>query len=67
MLATPEYYRSYSPVLKNALDWGWRPQGQNKWAKKPVAVIGGTPYMLGAFGAQNHLRLVMMYLDIYVL
>ena len=67
LLATPEYNRSYSPVLKNALDWGSRPEGKNKWAKKPAAVVGCTPYMLGAFGAQNHLRQVMMYLDMYVL
>ena len=63
LLATPEYNRSYTSVLKNALDWGSRPQGQNKWAKKPVAVIGCTPYALGAFGAQNHLRQVLVYLD----
>lgn len=67
LLATPEYNRSYSPVLKNALDWGSRPEGTNKWAKKPVAIIGCTPYMLGAFGAQNHLRQVVMYLDMPVL
>jgi chromate reductase, NAD(P)H dehydrogenase (quinone) len=67
MLATPEYNRSYSPVLKNALDWGSRPQGNNKWARKPVAIVGCTPYMLGAFGAVNHLRQVIMYLDMYVL
>jgi chromate reductase len=67
LLATPEYNRSYSPVIKNALDWGSRPEGKNKWAQKPAAVIGCTPYMLGAFGAQNHLRQVMMYLNMYVL
>lgn len=63
LLATPEYNRSYSPVLKNALDWGSRPEGQNKWKGKPVAVVGCTPYKLGAFGAINHLRQVLMYLD----
>lgn len=63
LLATPEYNRSYSPVLKNALDWGSRPSGKNKWRKKPVAVIGCTPYTLGAFGAQHHLRQVLAYLD----
>lgn len=63
LLATPEYNRSYSPVLKNALDWGSRPEGQNKWKNKPTAVVGCTPYMLGAFGAQNHLRQVLTYLD----
>jgi len=67
LLATPEYNRSYSPVLKNALDWGSRPQGQNKWDKKPVAVVGCTPYNLGAFGAVHHLRQVLVYLNMYSL
>jgi chromate reductase, NAD(P)H dehydrogenase (quinone) len=65
LLATPEYNRSYSPVLKNALDWGSRPEGQNKWNKKPAVVIGCTPYALGAFGAQHHLRQVLVYLNMY--
>ncbi|HEY4151376.1 MAG TPA: NAD(P)H-dependent oxidoreductase [Chitinophagaceae bacterium] len=65
LLATPEYNRSYSPVLKNALDWGSRPEGQNKWNKKPALVIGCTPYALGAFGAQHHLRQVLVYLNMY--
>jgi chromate reductase, NAD(P)H dehydrogenase (quinone) len=30
---------------------------------KPVAVIGCTPYNLGAFGAQHHIRQVLVYLD----
>ncbi|ACU03169.1 NADPH-dependent FMN reductase [Pedobacter heparinus] len=63
ILATPEYNRSYSPVLKNALDWGSRPQGQNKWDKKPAVVLGCTPYNLGAFGAVQHLRQVLVYLN----
>jgi chromate reductase len=63
LLATPEYNRSYSPVLKNALDWGSRPEGTNKWKGKPAGVIGCTPYNLGAFGAQHHLRQVLVYLD----
>jgi len=67
LLATPEYNRSYSPVLKNALDWGSRPLSKNKWAQKPTAIIGCSPYLLGAFGAENHLRQVTMYLDMYVL
>jgi len=65
LLATPEYNRSYSPVLKNALDWGSRPQGKNKWDGKPAGVIGCTPYALGAFGAQHHLRQVLVYLNLH--
>ncbi|MBK7882529.1 MAG: NAD(P)H-dependent oxidoreductase [Chitinophagaceae bacterium] len=67
LLATPEYNRSYSPILKNALDWGSRPQGQNRWNKKPAAVTGCTPSVLGTFGAQNHLRQVLTYLNMYTL
>lgn len=58
IFATPEYNRSYSPVLKNAIDWGSRPEGKNKWAGKPVAPLGCSPYSLGGFGAVNHLRQV---------
>ena len=63
LLITPEYNRSFSPAIKNALDWGSRPEGKNRWNGKPVAVAGCTPYALGAFGAQNHLRQVLMYLN----
>lgn len=65
ILATPEYNRSYSPILKNALDWGSRSQGQNKWDNKPVIVLGCNPYNLGAFGAVDHLRQVLVYLNMH--
>lgn len=64
LFATPEYNRSYSPVLKNAIDWGSRPQGKNGWDKKPAAVVGCSPSTLGAFGAVNHLRQVLMYVNV---
>lgn len=67
LFATPEYNRSYSPVLKNAIDWGSRPQGANKWDKKPAAVVGCSPYSLGAFGAVNHLRQVLLYVNTYTM
>lgn len=63
LLATPEYNRSYSPVLKNAIDWGSRPDGKNMWDGKPAGVIGCSPYRHGGFGAVNHLRQVMMYVN----
>ncbi|MGF7072356.1 NADPH-dependent FMN reductase [Mucilaginibacter sp. 3215] len=67
LFATPEYNRSYSPVIKNAIDWGSRPEGKNNWDGKPAGVIGCSPYQLGAFGAVNHLRQVLMYVNMPVL
>lgn len=63
LFATPEYNRSYSPAIKNAIDWGSRPDGENAWESMPAGVVGATLYNLGAFGAQQHLRQVLMYLD----
>ncbi len=59
LMVTPEYNRSMSPVLKNAVDWGSRPAGQNSWDGKPAAVIGVTPGALGALGAVMALSPVM--------
>lgn len=63
LFATPEYNRSYSPVIKNAIDWGSRPDDENAWEGMPAGVVGSTLYNLGTFGAQQHLRQVFMYLD----
>jgi chromate reductase len=63
IFATPEYNRSYSPVIKNAIDWGSRCDGDNAWEGMPAGVIGATLYNLGTFGAQQHLRQVLMYLN----
>ena len=40
LFVTPEYNRSLPGALKNAIDWGSRPWGQNAWSDKPVGVIG---------------------------
>jgi len=56
LFVTPEYNRSIPGALKNAIDIGSRPYGQNVWAGKPAAVISATPGALGAFGANHHLR-----------
>ena len=67
LLVTPEYNRSFSAAIKNALDWGSRPDGVNVWDGKPVGLAGCTPYNLGAFGAQTQLRQVLMYLNMHPL
>jgi chromate reductase len=63
LFVTPEYNRSFSPALKNAIDWGTRPWGQNSWAGKPAAVIGATPGSTGTATAQNALRGIVAVVD----
>lgn len=63
ILATPEYNRSISGVLKNATDWLSRPYGTNSFAGKPVLIAGVSSGKIGTAVAQSHLKQVMVYLD----
>ena len=63
LFLTPEYNRSVPGVLKNALDHGSRPYGQNVWTGKPAGVIGASIGAIGTALAQQHLRNVLSYLD----
>lgn len=63
IIATPEYNRSISGVLKNAIDWASRPYGQNSFARKPVLVAGVSGGKIGTAVAQSHLRQILLYLD----
>lgn len=63
LIVTPEYNRSIPSVLKNSLDWASRPGGQSVWGNKPAAIAGYSPYSLGAFGANHHLRQVLTFLN----
>lgn len=67
LFITPEYNRSFPGVLKNAIDWGSRPYGQNLWNHKAAALLGASPGAIGTFGAQHHLRQVLAYLNMRVL
>jgi chromate reductase len=67
LFVSPEYNRSIPAVLKNALDIGSRPYGQNLWSEKPGALIGVTPGKLGAFGASQQLRQTMAFLNIFLM
>ena len=58
LLATPEYNRGMSGVLKNALDWASRPPDQALKAK-PVALIGATPGGFGTRAAQFQIRQIL--------
>ena len=59
VFVTPEHSRSIPAVLKNALDWGARPWGQNSWTGKLAAVTGTSPGAIGTALAQQHLRQIL--------
>ncbi len=67
LFVTPEHNRSIPSALKNALDWGSRPYGQNCWAGKPAALCGASPGAIGTAMVQAHLRSVLGYLDVPLL
>ncbi len=56
LFISPEYNRSLPGALKNAIDVGSRPMGQNRWAKKPVGLFGASPGAIGTAVMQAHLR-----------
>ncbi len=55
VISTPEYNRAPSGVLKNALDWVSRTEG-NPWQDKPVAVLSAAAGRAGGELAQHILR-----------
>lgn len=63
LFVTPEYNRSIPGGLKNAIDWGSRPWGDNSFSRKPSAVIGASPGLLGTAVAQQNLRSVLSFCD----
>jgi chromate reductase, NAD(P)H dehydrogenase (quinone) len=67
LIATPEYNYSIPGVLKNAIDWASRPQGDNSFDGKPVAVMSASTGMLGGDRAQYQLRQVFVTLNMYPL
>jgi chromate reductase len=64
LFVTPEYNLSMPGVLKNAIDHASRPYGQNAWAGKPAGVLSASIGAPGASMAQQHLRNVLVYLDV---
>src|SRR3954447_20871341 len=47
LFVTPEYNRSISGVLKNAIDVGSRPYGKSSFLGKPIGIISNSPGPLG--------------------
>lgn len=63
LFVTPEYNRSMSAAMKNALDVGSRPYGSSVWDGKPAAVVSVSQGAIGGFGANHHLRQTLVFLN----
>ena len=66
LIVTPEYNRSMSGVLKNAIDWASRPPDQ-PFDGKPTAILGASPGMIATAVAQYDLRRCLSVLNALVL
>ena len=66
LVVTPEYNKSLSGVLKNALDWVSRTKDA-PWAGKPVAILSATAGRSGGERAQYATRLCLMPFQAHVL
>ncbi|MEO8909582.1 MAG: NAD(P)H-dependent oxidoreductase [Gemmatimonadaceae bacterium] len=64
LFATPEYNRSVPGALKNAIDVGSRPYGKGALNGKPGAVVSVSPGHLSGFGANHHLRQMLVFLNV---
>ena len=64
LFATPEYNRSMPAVIKNAIDVGSRPKATNAWNGKPGAVVSVSTGQIGGFGANQHLRQSLVFINV---
>ena len=64
LFVTPEYNRSIPGALKNAIDWGSRPWGENVWANRPTAMIGASAGQIGTAVGQQSLRATLAFLNV---
>lgn len=63
LFVSPEYNRSIPAPLKNAIDWGSRPWGQNSFARKPTGIIGASTGAIGTAVMQSSMRGVLSFLN----
>ncbi len=64
LFLTPEYNRSVPGVLKNAIDVGSRPYGENSWDGKPAAIVSVSIGNISGFGANHHLRQSLVFVNV---
>lgn len=67
IIATPEYNRGMSGVLKNAIDWASRPYGENAWSGKRILVCSASPSGIGGALALYQVKQSLLHLDAHVI
>ena len=69
LIASPEYNGFFTPLLKNALDWGSRPEpGQTSpYAGKLAVLLAASPGALGGVRGLPALRVLLSNLGVVVL
>jgi chromate reductase, NAD(P)H dehydrogenase (quinone) len=67
LFCSPEYNRGIPGVLKNAIDVGSRPYGQNVFDKKPAAIVTASPGSIGGFGSNHQIRQACVFLNMPVM
>jgi chromate reductase len=65
LFSTPEHNYSVPALLKNAIEWGNRPETDNSWDGKPAAIMSASTGPRGGVRAQLHLRQIMVDLNMY--
>jgi chromate reductase len=65
LFSTPEHNYSVPALLKNAIEWGDRPETDNSWDGKPAAIMSASTGPRGGVRAQMHLRQIMVDLNMY--
>lgn len=71
LIACPEYNRSITPLLKNAIDWASRRVGDEEalvaYKGKIAAIISASPGRLGGLRSLMHVREILVNLGVLVL
>jgi chromate reductase len=65
LFSTPEHNYSVPALLKNAIEWGNRPETDNTWDGKPAAMMSASTGPRGGVRAQLQLRQIMVDLNMY--
>jgi len=71
LIAAPEYNSSITPLLKNAIDWASRREGNEKpleaFAGKVAALMSASPGALGGLRGLVHVRAILGNIRVIVL